>query len=553
MNECTPDHTLLRWASQKPFLTALTGSILMLLCFPPVGWWPLAWIAAVPFVALIVTPEFKAAKPLRSIWFAGLIYWAIETYYIALPHPALYIAWAMLFSYLSIYPILFVWIGRKFVHNQNISVVIAAPIVFTALEWVRAHMLTGFGFSMLANSQYKHPIILQVCDIAGAYGLTFLLILFAAGLFQAIAGKRRTGLVVCIATLAFVVGYGFLQPDPAFQPNRESIDVAVVQGSIDTRFPTSETEARKYQEQLATAYLEQHLAWQRDNQCPRPDLIVWPEGKYPIPHYLPGKDPKFEQVRQEFRAFHEYLFRPMIEHYYIKAPDDAPPRFNLPAMIVGTTTLDPDSEDAYNSALLLGQQGQVTSAYHKMHLVPFGEFVPFVKQFPFLAKATPIGSGFQRGKKPVAFRIGEFTAAPNVCFESAVAHLLHESLDYLRSSGHEPDFMVNVTDDGWFYGHCLLDHHLACNVIRAVENRMPMIVASNTGFSAFIQSDGKILQQGPRRKEEILHMDFPLTARRSWYATIAYWPALMMTILCVLAIILPSRASKKPVDGKATE
>ena len=99
--------------------------------------------------------------------------------------------------------------------------------------------------------------------------------------------------------------------------------------------------------------------------------------------------------------------------------------------------------------------------------------------------------------------------------------------------------MVNVTDDGWFYGHTALDQHLACNVMRAVENRKPLIVAANTGLSAIIDSNGEIINRGGRRRSEVLVSEIPRHPTSALYAKVGDWPVAGMAILCVLAILLP--------------
>ena len=535
MNDKPRQHPLIRLASQYPFATSMCGAILFLLCFPPVGWWPLAWIAPVPFVALIATPGFQAKRPMRSIWFSGMLYWAAEVYYVTIPHPALWIAWILLFAYLSIYPVLFVWIGRKFVQDQRISILLAAPIAFTALEWVRAHMLSGFGFAMLANSQFRIPVILQTCDIAGAYGLTFIIVLFATGLFVFITNQRFANISVCLLVVAWVLGYGTIQLRRIDDMTGESINIVVVQGNIDTRFPKPESEKREYQRQLLMDYLQLLTDWQKANDWPVPDLVVWPEGKYPIPHMLPGGNESSQATRRNFRSFFDLLFEEM------KASKKWSQLPAIPPMIVGAQTIDPERKQYFNSALLLGNRGQVVSAYHKVHLVMFGEYIPFIKWFPILGEMTPIETGLNAGVRPVGFNVGGLVVAPNICFESSVAHLVRESVVHLRSLEQEPDLLVNITDDGWFYGHSVLDHHLACNVIRSVENRKPGIVAANTGLSAFIQSTGEILLEGPRRKSQILELAMPIKPLRSVYSRIGDWPTITLTILCVMAILLPPR------------
>jgi apolipoprotein N-acyltransferase len=137
--------------------------------------------------------------------------------------------------------------------------------------------------------------------------------------------------------------------------------------------------------------------------------------------------------------------------------------------------------------------------------------------------------------------VGPWRFAPSICFESVVSHLIRDSVNELAARGEEPDVLVNLTDDGWFYGAAVLDFHLASNVIRAVENRKPVIVAANTGLSAFIDATGKIRQLGPRRDRKVLVMTVPVTGANSPYRTVGDWPALTLAAVCVIAILTRRR------------
>ena len=275
MKETKKSEFVLQLAAKYPFGVAMTGTLLLLLSFPPIDWWPLAWVALIPWLSLISVKKFEAPKPFRSIWFAGLIYWALQAYYISIPHPALWIAWTMLFSYLSVYPILFVWICRKMVHGQCVSLMFAAPVVFTAMEWVRAHMLTGFGFCMLANSQYRVPLSLQFCDIAGAYGLTLMMVIFTSALFLAVISQTGKWKYVlnALVSLGIVLGYGQFRLS-TIPTNGDSLDIAVMQGSIDTRFPSTRAEQEADDKQRFTEYQLLQKDWLRDNDWPVPDLSL---------------------------------------------------------------------------------------------------------------------------------------------------------------------------------------------------------------------------------------------------------------------------------------
>ncbi len=524
-----PGNWLSITAGRFPLATSLAGAVLLLCSFPPVGFAWLAWLALIPWLALIEVDQFRTARPWARIWFGGLVFWAAEVYYISIPHWLLWFAWIALSFYLSVYPLVFVWIGRILVHDHRVPLVIAGPLAFTVLEWVRAHLMSGFGFSMLANSQYQHPLVLQICDLAGAYGLTWLMATatVAAMIFVTRRFRAWRTLLTGAAAVLVVACYGIFTKDTYMvSPGAAEINLLVVQGSIDTRFSEDEEE----QAEIAREMFEHYLDLQRNGWDPEqehPDLIIWPEGKYPIRDVLPQSDKsRDDKYRSQFLAFHRMLY---------EGVDQPPP------MIAGGSSVDSASGDFFNSALLINRDGDVIDRYFKIHRVIFGEYVPLQEWFPALDRLTPIGKGLTPGRSATSFLVGEYRFSPSICFESVVSHLIRDSVNELASIGREPDVLVNITDDGWFYGTAVLDHHLACNVVRAVENRKPMVVAANTGLSALIDASGRIHAVGPRRDTALLWMAVPLARGASPYRTIAEWPIIVMTAFCVFAILTRRR------------
>lgn len=542
---------LIRQASNAPFWTMLAGGLLLFCSFPPPGLAWLAWLALVPWLALIATPAFSGSRPWLKIWLGGLIFQAASVYYIPIPHWMLWFGWLLLFVYLSVYPILFVWLGRIMVHDHRVPLVIAAPLVFTALEWVRAHMITGWGAMMLANSQVRYPRVLQICDLAGGYGLTFLMVMVSVAVMFLMArpGRHWKSMVAGVAALGVVLVYGQwryadLQPriEAALQSSAAaggfSLDALVVQGAIDTRFPENDTEREQIDRQFFREYLDLQRQWTEQREPDSlPEVIFWPEGKYPVPLIEGGQEsPQHRQSREDFRRFHRLLFAG------IPLP---------PPLVTGVSVFGSGGENVYNSAILLNPDGTVGGRYDKMHRVLFGEYVPFSGWFPVLARLTPIGAGLTPGEAPESFVVGETRIAPNICFESIQTHLVREQLNTLATREEEPDVLLNLTDDGWFYGSALLDHHLACNVLRAVELRKPVVVAANTGLSALIDASGRIRVEGERRKREVLRIQVPVTrGLTSWYRTVGDWPAIFMTLVCVLAILTRRRGrGRRPAEA----
>ena len=156
--------------------------------------------------------------------------------------------------------------------------------------------------------------------------------------------------------------------------------------------------------------------------------------------------------------------------------------------------------EVFNSAVLITPDGRWFQRppdryfYDKTHLVPFGEYMPFANWFPWLQYLSPLGSGSSASDRPACFVVKNINLVPNICYESTLPHVIRNQLAALRQEGVEPQILVNVTNDGWFWGSSELEMHLACGVFRTVENRRPMVIAANTGISASIDGNGSIVR-----------------------------------------------------------
>ena len=207
--------------------------------------------------------------------------------------------------------------------------------------------------------------------------------------------------------------------------------------------------------------------------------------------------------------------------------------------LLGTTTwqFGDHPPRRYNAALMVSPQAQITARYFKMHPVMFGEFVPLGETFPALYKLFPLPNGLTPGTEPVAVGVGGLLLSPSICFESTMPHLIRWQVAQLARRGTSPDVLVNLTNDGWFWGSSILDMQLDCAVLRAVELRRPFLVAANTGFSAWIDGQGQILAQGPRRATGILWAEVSADGRWSGYEQWGDAPASLCTLFCVAAAL----------------
>ena len=195
-----------------------------------------------------------------------------------------------------------------------------------------------------------------------------------------------------------------------------------------------------------------------------------------------------------------------------------------------------DCVKRFNSAAYLTASGKVLGQYDKMHLVMFGEYIPFADYFTWLYNFSPLAMATSAGTQPVAFQVGNIRIAPNICYESVLPHVIRRQINTLQAQGKEPDVLVNLTNDGWFWGSSELDLHLACGVFRAVEFRKPFLIAANTGFSAWIDADGRIIEKGPRRATATLLAEVRVDHRKSWYLFYGDWPSgICFAACCVFA------------------
>ncbi|HZZ28654.1 MAG TPA: apolipoprotein N-acyltransferase [Pirellulales bacterium] len=501
----------------------LLGSLLMYLAQPPCKWWLLAWIAPVPWLLLCRQAKLVGRRPYRALWLAGFVFWLGAIHWLRLPHWITYFGWLALSFYLAFYVPVFVGLVRVAVQRLGISIVVAAPVVWTGLELARGHLLSGFTMGALSHTQVHWLAFIQIADVIGDYGTSGLVMLVAACIARTIPWRRQRFTLWPIAPLPLVLAgavvYGSWRTAGVI--TRPGPTVALIQGSIDVEVKTDEKQLNA----VLAEYLR--LSKQALQEQPNLDLLVWPETMYPNPLYTfaPGFQPptKWENTPEEMSQWSLKNLHDMQEYFHgivedkFNAPLPPPLLIGIDAAHYSNEGSEHSQSDYFNSALFVDSQGNPLARYDKMHPVMFGEYIPLAEYLPFLYKITPLTGGLTSGTKAVSQKLGDFRYAPNICYETVVPHLIRRQVWQLRAQGEEPDVLVNITNDGWFRGSSELDMHLACGVFRAVEMRKPLLIAANTGFSAWIDSDGRIVQQGPRRAAEVIIAQPELDSRRSFY------------------------------------
>ena len=230
---------------RQVWVLALAGAAAMFLVQPPADCWMLAWLAPLPWLAIVQADRLAAATPWRSLWVGGFCHWLAAIHWLRLPHPATSIGWVALAAYLACYVPLFVVIARRLVHGWRWPLVVAAPLAWMACEQLRGWVLGGFTFAALGHTQWRWTAVIQLADCLGAVGVGGVVMTVAAGLLGLIgltvaAGRReRIGPAVLAAgaaagVLASVLGYGAWRIAGTPRDDGPPLDVLLVQGSIDT-------------------------------------------------------------------------------------------------------------------------------------------------------------------------------------------------------------------------------------------------------------------------------------------------------------------------------
>ncbi|MEZ6114971.1 MAG: apolipoprotein N-acyltransferase [Pirellulaceae bacterium] len=539
-----------RWNSSEA-AWALFSAITLYAAFPPLNVWPLAFVAPIGWLKLIRHREWSTTKPYRLLYVVGFLHWLVLIQWVRLPHWSTYFGWVLLSAYLAAYLPLFVGSARCLVHRWQMPIILAAPICWAGLELLRSRLFSGFALALLGHTQIHFLSLAQVASVCGAYGVGFVLMFTAAGLEAVCRSQRQTQdwrqFSVAAVLLAAVILLGMQGQqrlsEQAAKQTDESVQIALVQGVFDTQFDGDlDRPKQAFQDYL-------RLSQTAVDQNPNVDLVIWPESMFtgidPILTVTqPAAQPRdWDVTPDEFQQLIQILpARSQQKVKFVQSVIDRP-------LLVGTAWnhLGPEGEDRYNSAVHIDSQGHIAQRYDKMHPVMFGEYIPFGSYLPWLYHLTPMPGGLTRGQTPVTVDVQHVKLAPNICFENTVPHLIRGQFNQLRQQDETPDVLVTLTNDGWFWGSSLLDIHLACGVFRAIELGRPMLIAANTGFSAWIAADGTIVQQGPRRQEGILIAECKSTAGTTTYAALGDLPAflcLVITLGSLASGTIRSRAQK---------
>lgn len=554
------------------WLLGLAGAGLCYLAHPPVDWSLLGWIGPAPWLMLARTRVLPGRRPLRALWIAGTVFWLAAAQWLRLPHPLNHLAWILIAIYLGGYLPLIVRLTQVGVHRWGAPLWIVGPAVWTGLELVRAHLLTGFLMASLAHTQAEYPAMIQIASLGGEYAVTFLMVLVAAAIAEAAPlawiegrtegrtagrksawqlGKLVPAVVACVLVGAF--GKYRLLTDYASGPADRTVQIAIVQSDLPAAFKGDRARDQQVMQQQERLSLQAAAA--EDGR--KPAVIVWAETMFRMPWFtldesfdpetrLPsGKE--FEAAGKRLRELASQTGAALlvgIERVNL-LPDENPRQ-------PGSLNIE-----VYNSSVFISSTGEMLGTYDKMHLLPLGEYVPLVAWLPILRNLTPITGNASPGAGPTGIEYRDVIYAPNICYETVLPHVIRGQVTTLCEQGRAPDVLVNLTNDAWYWGSSELDMHLASGVFRAVEMDTPLIVAANRGLSAHVDRRGKIVAVSQRNTDALLSTEVQLqrgVEHRSrpptLYARWGDWlPALCLAACAALAWTAYRRPARTPLPG----
>lgn len=486
--------------SAIPYGFALLSGLLLALSFPRFELYLLSWIAFIPLFFAIQNQSAVKSFLLGCLsglsYFAGTLSWLAMTMHDfgGLPTLAAVGINLLLIAYLALYIGLFSLLIHLLTKVHKAALMLMAPVFWVLLEYAKGHMLSGFPWVSLAYSQYRNLPMIQIADFGSIYAVAFVIVLINAAIYLFILKSRSEGLclrsisplIVGLAVLLFTFSYGQFRLSQISLPS-ETVSVSVIQGNTEQ----SQKWDRPFRELTVEKYLSLSKTTLQNNQLPRPNLIIWPESALP---FIFGSEADQEKRLIDFVKKEKLGL-------IVGAPS-----------ITRATNMPPSEQiSLFNSAFLLTPDEGIASRYDKMHLVPFGEYVPFSKLFFFAKKIVSGISDFSPGDTALVMSSGKNRIGVAICYEIIFPDLVRQ---FVKNGA---DIMTTITNDAWFGNSSAPHQHFSMMVFRAIENRVPFARAANTGISGFIDAQGRITTQSELGIEAALTEDLTPGDRSTFY------------------------------------
>ncbi|MCP4111953.1 MAG: apolipoprotein N-acyltransferase [Desulfobacteraceae bacterium] len=491
---------------------AVASGLLLTGSFPKAGFSWLAWFALVPLLGALTfrnnpavsAPGRHAKESFYLGFLAGCVHYLTLLYWIAhtmntYGHLPVYLCVPVLFifsAYLALYLGIFSMVLARICKGPGICLFIMAPLLWVSLEYIRSFLLSGFPWELIGYSQHKILHLIQISDIFGVYGVSFLIIMsngmfFLVFLFLKNKDQRETKLPAGYSILVFALLFGLalfygkwrIASTDSLISASQKARVSIVQGNIDQ----SEKWDERFRSSTTHKYIKMSLSAEKD----KPDLVVWPETSTPF--YFQLDFWLSELVRRGIRESGAYFL--IGSPSYIRRKDYI---------------------EYYNSAYLIDPDGKNSGKYDKVHLVPFGEYVPFKRWLPFLGKIVAHVGDFRPGEKgdivTAKLRGSEnLRLGVLICYE-----IIFPSLSGAMAE-NSADLLVNITNDAWYGRSSAPYQHFSMAVFRAVENKRSLVRSANTGISGFIDPVGRVIASTSLFEDAVITRPVPVIREKTFY------------------------------------
>jgi apolipoprotein N-acyltransferase len=526
-------------------LPMISGFLLWASFFAPT----LAWVALIPLSLLIRLPGPRGWV-YTGAWVGGFLFFALGTYWVSYCAPWVWVGWLLLSAYLACYFPLFILLARICHRRWRVPQLFAVPLVWVLLEYIRMHALSGFGWLMISHSVYTWTSLIQIADTAGVYGVSFVLAmgnalgveLLTLPIFLSAPSRVRLNPAISwrvIMTGLMVAGtlvYGYYQTSNV--PLQPGIRLAIVQTNVPQDVRNDVDRSDEYFRSV----------WNIGRQAENipADAIVFPETSYP---YWYGE---LEPGLTDLEAARKYQERvtaagqPLREkpthemgktiRDYIQDEDkrmQAMAKHLAKPILMGSAfwSIRLTGARLTNSSVLITPEEGRVGRYDKVHLVPFGEYIPLGGYIPFIRFLVPYPADFNydsdAGDRLISLHAGKLNLAPLICFEDTIPDLTRQ---YLRQATPQKpvEVLINQSNDGWFNNSVEAWYHLSAAVFRTVESRRPMVRSSNTGLTNLVNSLGQVTHTFEREGKKqgidgLLLVDVPLDTRETWYVRLGDW------------------------------
>ncbi len=552
--------------SFKNMLLAGLSGLMLTASFSPINLDWMAWISLLPLLISIEgksrSDAFKIGLIAGIFHYLTLIYWIVTVISrygnisLGLSLSALLLLSFYLSLYLAFFALLVVNVKKSSLYS------FWGACIWVALEYARSHIMTGFPWCLLGYSQFSRLPLIQISDITGVYGLSFVIVWVNFVIYNLVFltikktistyttvhkpqatifdhkkhnGQQKTGpprsrrrrfsetavlsefrksgrwwaengyavriiaieIILTSLVIGFILFYGHNKLKENTKNNGKDLRVVIVQGNIDQSIKWN----LDFQEKTVSIYRKLSI----ESADFEPQLIIWPETA--LPYYFQDTSQLSKEVFEVAKITHSNIL------------------FGSPGYVKYKDTMV-----YYNRAYIISAN-KVFDYYDKVHLVPFGEYVPLKKYIPFVHRVVPAAGDFSGGKEVKPLHSPDLTIGSLICFEAIFPDISRK----LAIKGAE--LLVNLTNDAWFGRTSAPYQHLSMAVFRCVENGLPMVRAANTGISAFILANGKIVDKSELFVRGTLQRKIQLKQKKTFYSQLGDIFAILIIIITIIKLL----------------